>query len=106
MGSEFVPSSLPELFKRELQAMATDNANQVILPVTKAMRLGAQTRSLPIANYIAQLCDADAAGIRALRIDAPLSSTKAAGVRRERDDDDDWRSFRNDHMPPAKKEKI
>jgi transposase len=80
------------------------NANQVILTVTEAMKLGATTRSLPLAAYIAQLCDSDAASIRALRIETPLNSAFRPNLSRESSDDDDEWSPRE--CPQDKREKI
>jgi DNA-directed RNA polymerase specialized sigma24 family protein len=80
------------------------NANQVILTVTEAMKLGATTRSLPLAAYILQLCDADCAGIRALKITPPLGSTSRCDVSREeiRTSNADW----SHRMPERQKKKI
>jgi hypothetical protein len=68
------------------------NATQVILTVTAAMKLGAQMRALPIAAYVAQLADADAASIRSLKVQSPLTSTSRCEVSHEelRTNNDNW----------------
>jgi transposase len=84
--------------------MATANANQLTIQITAAMRLGAETRSLPLASYIAQLADSDAAAIRSLRIETPLNSAFRPNLSRESSDDDDEWSPRE--CPTDKREKI
>jgi hypothetical protein len=79
------------------------NANQLTIQITAAMRLGAETRSLPLASYIAQLADSDAAAIRSLKIETPLNSAFRPNLSRESsDDDDEW----SPRMHIDKREKI
>jgi hypothetical protein len=83
--------------------MAAANA-QIVLKITESMRLGAECRSLPILSYVQQLIDADCAGIRALKVTAPLTSTSRCDVSREeiRSSRPDW----SHRMPERQKEKI
>jgi hypothetical protein len=84
--------------------MATANANQLTIQITAAMRLGAETRSLPLASYIAQLADSDAAAIRSSKIETPLNSAFRPNLSRESsDDDDEWLPR---ECPTDKREKI
>jgi hypothetical protein len=79
--------------------MATATANKVTIQITAAMRLGALMRSMSVETYLAQLCDADVAGVRAVKIvPAPEPLFKELP-------DSDWRSMERNRMSASQKEK-
>ncbi len=81
--------------------MATP-ANQVTLKITRAMRYGSERRSLPIANYLEQLADADVADIHVPR----LARIARSLVQSRETAPTGWRSQDRRKMSPAKKKAI